>query len=433
MPQTEAATASHRLHYRGAGLVWAGRWVAAVFDMGSRRFDAGLATARRGVAAFVLLVYDRGGRTRAVWHGGGQARPLRRLFLLSGFPWVWLRPGHARAYKTLHFYLGLPKLAAENRLQFCDVPDAPPIYTVALAAPAQGDLAATEKAIAALASDGPRDPQDLPRLELALARAGGQGGDAHRIAQARIALYAAYLVNHRRAHALLRRWSAAEKAAGRADAARAFVAQLGQITQPLALAHHGYNPSFQHMDLAQVERDLTNFLSFLKQQGAQPFINSGTLLGYWRDGRPIVHDDDFDIAVIMTGDSLSDIFAAWRKIIAAITLKYDAIDKGNFLSVRIQGGVQVDIFPAWIDNNRLHVYPYCWADVGADAILPLADFPVRDVVLPVPADPDALLAVNYGPNWRVPDPFWTFDYRRARARFAPVRRLMKSRDLPAAD
>jgi hypothetical protein len=42
--------------------------------------------------------------------------------------------------------------------------------------------------------------------------------------------------------------------------------------------------------------------------------------------------------------------------------------------------------------------------VPREAILPLSELPFEGHLLPAPADPDLMLRVSYGPNWRVPDP-----------------------------
>jgi hypothetical protein len=35
----------------------------------------------------------------------------------------------------------------------------------------------------------------------------------------------------------------------------------------------------------------------------------------------------------------------------------------------------------------------------------------------MPAEPEKMLAVNYGPEWRQPDPYFKFPWSRAKVRF----------------
>ena len=51
-------------------------------------------------------------------------------------------------------------------------------------------------------------------------------------------------------------------------------------------------------------------------------------------------------------------------------------------------------------------------------MFPLATQAIQRIDLPAPRNAEAMLAVNYGENWRIPDPNFTFSWSRARKRFA---------------
>jgi hypothetical protein len=51
---------------------------------------------------------------------------------------------------------------------------------------------------------------------------------------------------------------------------------------------------------------------------------------------------------------------------------------------------------------------------------------IRGRDFPIPADPNGVLSVNYGPNWRVPDPFWRFDYKKSKRRFGKMLKKLKA-------
>ena len=56
--------------------------------------------------------------------------------------------------------------------------------------------------------------------------------------------------------------------------------------------------------------------------------------------------------------------------------------------------------------------------VAADHVLPLETRVVAGAGLRLPSHPEQLLTVNYGEDWRIPDPLFTFDWTGARSRFA---------------
>ena len=89
----------------------------------------------------------------------------------------------------------------------------------------------------------------------------------------------------------------------------------------------------------------------------------------------------------------------------------------GILALRPVMGVKVDLFPAWIDEaGRLFTYPHTCGELRREDLMPLGELGTAN--LPVPARPETILAQNYGPGWRTPDPFFTFGWVAARRRFA---------------
>ena len=56
------------------------------------------------------------------------------------------------------------------------------------------------------------------------------------------------------------------------------------------------------------------------------------------------------------------------------------------------------------------MWPHTPGVLDADRLLPVGSRLLAGVEIPVPADPPALLELNYGPGWRTPDPTWTFTW-----------------------
>ena len=221
-------------------------------------------------------------------------------------------------------------------------------------------------------------------------------------------------------------WSAEERSRGDTQSVQAFHKQRLSITYRLAPGRHGFNPSFQNLDLAQVEAELHALVSDLADLDVQPFLNGSTLLRYFGDGHPIPHDDDFDLGILVKGDTENEAAKNGRRFVKEVGEKVHIIDKGTLVSLKLSNGVEVDLFACWTVDGNLFVHPYCWADVGEDALLPMAHLNIRGRDFPVPADPVVVLSVNYGPNWRVPDPFWQLDYSKMRRRFRSVLKKLKN-------
>ena len=162
----------------------------------------------------------------------------------------------------------------------------------------------------------------------------------------------------------------------------------------------------------------------LEALGLRCFINSGTLLGAIREGRLIAHDDDVDLAVVLDAPDAEQAARAWVALkgrldeAKLLNLAFDQ-EVRSHAKIGQAGGASVDLFPAWIDDGRVYVWPYAAGEAPAEALLPLQPLTIGGVEVLVPHDPPTLLALNYGAGWKRPDPSFRFDWKRARTRFAP--------------
>jgi hypothetical protein len=77
----------------------------------------------------------------------------------------------------------------------------------------------------------------------------------------------------------------------------------------------------------------------------------------------------------------------------------------------------MDLFPAWLEDGRLYIWPHTFADASEADLLPLATTQQHGNELEIPQNPDRILAINYGDGWRHPDPSFRFDWVRAQQRF----------------
>lgn len=417
-------------HHRGFFAARIGRWWSTYIDRGSRRFvSLPFGNARKFFAAG-LFVYGATAATRVtILDASGKRRVLRRVFVKSRFPYLTLSPGSG-GYKSLNLGAGFIAQDHEYTMRIEDG-SAGVFYPVCLVAPVSSanvpdSLDDVSETLDRMTEDAAlRQPDQLPGLEQALIMMQGRVAEHTRV-QNLIRLYCLFGVNHRTAHKLLKDWTAEERQRGTEQAVSAFHDQLRDITFPLALGRHGYNPSFLNLDLEQVEGDLADLLETLQGFDVQPFLNSGTLLGYYRDGRPIPHDDDFDIGILVKGETEDAVAESWRRFVRLANEQFTTINKGSFLAVKLSNGVQVDLFAAWSNGGKLYVHPYCWADIDIAALLPMGSITIRGRDFPIPADPNGVMSVNYGPNWRVPDPFWRFDYKKSKRRFGKMLKKLKA-------
>ncbi len=144
--------------------------------------------------------------------------------------------------------------------------------------------------------------------------------------------------------------------------------------------------------------------------GIDGWISFGTLLGAARAGKVIGHDSDIDLCFLSEKQTPAEMaveiwgiaralvdagIAVKHKTASFITVVYDAPDGG-------EDGI--DIYTCFYVGDLLHETATVRERVGREAVLPLRTLEFEGRDMPAPADPDQLLAVSYGPNWRVPDP-----------------------------
>ena len=210
---------------------------------------------------------------------------------------------------------------------------------------------------------------------------------------------------------------------GRPERFERLWANVQQLLGDLTVTTHGYSPRLALRSTEQIWSRVREVLDRLDAAGYKAFVNSGTLLGLVRDNGVIANDDDVDLAVVLHSESSDAAAHEWmelrRKLRESGSLDADYDDLAHtHTKAAAPDGLMIDLFPAWISDRRLYLFPYSFGDVAAEDTVPLQPLAVDDsTTVPGPARPEALLAANYGENWRTPDPLFAFDWASAKERF----------------
>lgn len=202
---------------------------------------------------------------------------------------------------------------------------------------------------------------------------------------------------------------------------------LGELT----VTTHGYSPRLALRPADELWSQVGAVLERLERAGHPAFVNSGTLLGLVRGEGVIAHDDDVDLALLLHADETEAAAYEWlelRRNLRSSGLLDDEFDARATVHTKLASpdGLKLDLFPGWISGDRLYLWPYSCGDVAAEDVLPLRTVAVdASTRVPVPARAEELLAANYGPDWRTPDPLFAFDWASAKTRFRHFRQLVK--------
>lgn len=164
--------------------------------------------------------------------------------------------------------------------------------------------------------------------------------------------------------------------------------------------------------LSGAERALTDLREVV---GVEAFLNYGALLGAVRDGAMIGSDSDVDLCYASSATSPVDVVRESHRIERALRRlgwackRMSGGDIKLFLPLSDGRTCHIDVFAAfWIEGvfyqlgNRSGSLP-------RSAVLPVSTVRLHGHDLPAPADPEAMLAFLYGPQWRIPDPSFAYD------------------------
>ncbi len=248
-----------------------------------------------------------------------------------------------------------------------------------------------------------------------------------------VKIYCKHRLKAQRCQTLKTRIKAHREAEGKTDAFTAFCDELTALTAPYVLTMHGYTLPFRNRDIDEVTSELTQIIAILDNLGVQSFINSGTLLGAVREGAFLGHDDDADLAVLIDGSTddalVTGLFALGDRLNQTGALQSPAAfsKRSPVIKIEMTSGVVVDLFPMWIRDDRVFIWPHTFGELHRDDVFPLGSQMLNGAAFPAPCDADKMLALNYGAGWRSPDAHFQFPWKEAREKFAAVITCYKRR------
>lgn len=205
---------------------------------------------------------------------------------------------------------------------------------------------------------------------------------------------------------------------GETEAFLGFQDMCSKIIHPKVVTVHGYSWSIGTNKHDQITTGIEKIVDALAEIGFEIFINSGTLLGIIRDKAYIPYDDDIDFGVVLKATDPVSAAREWaglkRSLKDAGIYREDGWS-GGILKVHNIGAYTVDLFPAWFQEDALFVYPHTFGQLKREDLLPLGKSDISN--LPIPRNPEAMLEINYGEDWRTPDPLFSFAWGPPISRF----------------
>lgn len=148
---------------------------------------------------------------------------------------------------------------------------------------------------------------------------------------------------------------------------------------------------------------LLKVFAIFQAGGVTPFLAAGTLLGFHRNGGPLVYDRDVDIGVLSSPGTAPDIYRILRED-PGLMLARRARPNDRYFALDVDG-TGVDVFIYEERAGKLH----CGlGSLPGDIAWRFSAFGLKKAVYgdrtwTVPDNPDRYLAETYGPGWRTPD------------------------------
>jgi SAM-dependent methyltransferase len=196
------------------------------------------------------------------------------------------------------------------------------------------------------------------------------------------------------------------------DNSLARVQVVGATGRPLTVSKWGgmartFDDADDAGELVEMTAELLHDLNDVV--GVPAYAAYGTLLGAVRSGRVIGHDTDADVSYLSRFSHPADIATESFRIQRELRRLGWPIDRGRSARLAVRRRRHIDIFVSYFQGDRFSLDQWVEGPLRRDQILPLSTVTLEGQSLPAPADPAAVLALNYGPGWATPDPSFHYD------------------------
>lgn len=238
-----------------------------------------------------------------------------------------------------------------------------------------------------------------------------------------VSIYAVLGLKGRRCSALIANIERARNAAGEPEKFEAFKSRL-RDQMATSDVKTPFSMTFEFSDHDQAMGHLKLLFSRLAEEGYESFVNSGTLLGAIRDQDFIAHDYDADLAVVLSGDTNEEVIESFNGLFDAMHKHYGKNlrprleCKRPVIKVKTDGGLVIDLFPLWLRDGKVFVWPHTYGELTKDDVLPLTDCVIKGETFPAPKQSEKMLVLNYGEGWGTPDSTFEFPWEEAKVKFS---------------
>lgn len=190
-------------------------------------------------------------------------------------------------------------------------------------------------------------------------------------------------------------------------------AQSAKYIPKVTYARHGLVVPLNEIDSEFLASRMKRFCDFIKQQfNLDAFLCYGTLLGIYRDGDFLPHDDDVDLAVVVDlpkGQNYREASEGWVSEFEKVGVKCRLPTPSSLNMHCYFEDFDMDLFfiyrvPEKSTKVWTHMEGYKTREVNSNLLEPLATHDFKGITFNVPGNVEGFLKDRYGPGWVTPDP-----------------------------